>query len=67
MQLPFSAYKKAGERLFPRAHRDRTRNGFRLKEGGFKLEYCEDGEPLGQVAQRSWVVDAPYFECSRPG
>jgi len=38
-QYPKGAYKTAAERLFRRAGSDKTRgNGFKLKEGRFRLE-----------------------------
>ena len=38
LPLPEVAYKKAGEGLLTRTCRDRTRcNGFKLKEGRFRL------------------------------
>jgi len=39
LQYLKGAYRKAGKGLFTRAWRDRTRgNGFKLKEGRFRLE-----------------------------
>jgi len=58
-QYPKGAYKKAGEGLFTRACRDRTRlNSFKLKEGRCRLEirkkfFTLSGEALEQVGQRS--------------
>jgi len=59
------ACKKAGEGLFMRACRDRTRgDGFKLKEGRFTLgirkKFCnEGGETLEQVAQRGGRCPIP--------
>jgi len=51
LPVPERAYKKAEEGLFTRACRERTRgNGFKLKEGRFRLKkeflFSEGGEAL---------------------
>jgi len=60
------AYKKAGDRLFSRACRDKTSgNGFNLKEDRFRVDirknffYNEGGETLEQVAERDGICPIP--------
>jgi len=66
-------YEKAGERLFTRACSDRTRgHGCKLKESRFRLAvreilYCEGGDALEQVAQRSCGCPLPGSAQSQAG
>ncbi|KAK4825565.1 hypothetical protein QYF61_000153 [Mycteria americana] len=66
-QCSKGAYKKAGEGLFTRACSDRARgNGFKLKEGRFRLDIRKKFFPVRMV--RHWnrlpreAVDAPSLE-----
>ena len=63
-QYPKGTYKKAGEGLFTRECRDRTRgNGFTLKEGRFRLDIRQ--KFFTKMVVGHWntlareVVDAP--------
>ena len=62
------AYKKDGDRLFSRACSNRTRgNGFKLKEGRFKLEIRKKFFTVRVVSHRNRLpreaVDAPSLEA----
>jgi len=61
------AYKKDGDRLFSRLYNDRTRgNGFKLKEGRFRLDIGRNFFTKKLVEHRHRlpgdVVDAPSLE-----
>ena len=65
LPVPKGAYRKAGEGLFVREWSGGTkRNGFKLKEGNFRLDirrkfFTEGGEALAQAAQRSCGCPIP--------
>ena len=64
------ACEKAGEGLLTRAWGDRTRgDGFKLKEGRFKLDGRKKFFPMSVVSpgcpEKLWLP--PPWQCSRPG
>jgi len=66
------AYRKDRERLFIRACSDRTRgNSFQREEGRLRLDIRKTFFSMRMV--RLWhrlpreAVDAPPWQCSRPG